>query len=179
MKALLPVSKRLLEIEQEIIEAEGQVSDAQEQELGELLADLGRAIVNRELGVEQAKELKKKISDWIDLVTIAADTDRARMAKSMQHTATPTVRDDYYTASIVNGKGRVVITNEQLIPDFFWAEETIIKRKPDLDMIRVALEGGREVDGAELVKEAHVRIVRNKERIGELLAEREARDLLS
>lgn len=183
------IANRLFELEQEIEANGGIITPEEEAEFAALVAaktdDACRAIVLREMNVEQLELLLREAKALLAIKKQRAEALRAEVTKCMQAAGVTKIKaeDGLYTASWMEGRqGVEVLVEPSDLPAQY--QRRVVTVKADTDMVRMALEAGMvptTQDGrpiARLTKEPFVTIRVNKDKALELRLEQAARGLL-
>jgi hypothetical protein len=174
---------RLAELEADIRDSQGLISSEQEMEIEALLShDAGDAIdiaCSFEQKAERLELIMKRAKVVLGLLEERAAYYRAKAVKNMVAGGVKSLKHPggLWTASLTNGKGRVELRCKvEDLPEEF--RRPVVTFKPETDLLRMALEMGRDIHGpdgfqaATIVKEPHLRVLKNQSlMVGEELRE--------
>lgn len=134
--------------------------------------DISSALANVEEALEDKLESIAKVIKNLDAVADAYEDEERRLkakkqaAKNRVDGLKKYVKDNLeamgkdkveagiFKWSLQNSPPKLVITDESLIPDEFF----VIERKPIKSEIKKAIEAEQAIDGAEIVREKHLRL---------------------
>jgi hypothetical protein len=141
------LKRRLLDIEGDLDDMT--VGDTLEgiSDFRELLCDSIRSVLNDEALVEALKQRMTTMRARLDRYELRIEKKRSLILDAMEKTGLSKLQQPDFTISIKSGPTRVLVTDEKLIPEWFW-----IPQPAKLDKTRLgqAMRAGEDIHGATL-----------------------------
>lgn len=155
------------DLETRLADSGGELTPEIEQWMQAINLNLPAAVDNTKLLMDRLETLSAEYRARAQAVTKVArglDKTHDRIKENIKALAAvceqPEFLGDKYRLLVTASKSKLVIEDENLIPEEYKIPEVLLK--PDLGTIRQALEAGQEIPGAKLVASSSLRSYMNR-----------------